>query len=490
MSHWRALHRAAVLSAWFLVGSAAPFVAPFPAEAQWGDGYYEQPDSYASPPPRRRPRETGGDGAYGARAPARRYAPQEAQRQFFWPWEDQSQQAQPQPRTPPSYSRPPRPRPPVATTPPSRPRVADEPRRTRPPVAAPGAAGGDQARRRRAAPPSSVADNPAPAQKTEPKVQIAVFGDTLAGYLSKGLDQAFEENPEVAIVDRSRGDSGLVRKDVVDWAKAADEYLKSNPKVTYGLFMVGVNDRQPMREGEQTLDPLTPEWRTAYAARVDAVVKTFVERKIPLVWVNLPPVRSESLSRDLAAINDLVRERVQKAGQTFVDIWPGFVDERNRFVSVGPDVDGQDSKLRTSDGIHFTSSGSRKVAHFADVELKRLMGVGDAKAIEQPAEVAAAPAAGPALGGAGLDDNSAIDRKITAMLPSLPEPPGIPTLPVKPSAGPVVPLIRAETSPGGALLAKRPRDSDPAGTVERTLQRGYAPTPQPGRADDFRWPPG
>jgi len=76
------------------------------------------------------------------------------------------------------------------------------------------------------------------------------------------------------------------------------------------------------------------------------------------------------------------------------------------------------------------------------------------------------------------------------MLPSLPEPAAIPALPVKPAAGPVVPLLRTETSPGGALLSGRPQEGDSMGTVERTLQRGNAPAPQPGRADDFRWPPG
>jgi len=40
------------------------------------------------------------------------------------------------------------------------------------------------------------------------------------------------------------------------------------------------------------------------------------------------------------------------------------------------------------------------------------------------------------------------------------------------------------------LLTGRPRDGDNLGTVERTLVRGAAPLPQPGRADDFRWPPG
>lgn len=443
----------ALAMAWMLA-------APQPAAAQWGDSY-DAPaaDPYDAPPRRAR---RGYADEYGyARPPARRAAPpQEAARQFYWPWEDQPRaQPAPPPQAPPGYTRPQRQRAPAAAS------------------------------RRRPSPPPAVAQPKAKVPKATPTTQVAVFGDSLASYLVKGIDEAFSDNADVAVLDRSKADSGLVRKDVVDWAKAADDFLKATPNVSYGLMMVGVNDRQAIRDGDQSYEALSDKWRELYAARVDAVIKVFADHKVPLIWVGLPPVRSETLSRDFATINDLVRERVQKAGQTYAEVWQGFVDDRNRFAVSGPDVDGQEARLRTSDGIHFTPAGARKVAHFADVELKRLMGEKGGLPADQPA---AAIAATPSEGGAGLgsEDTAAIDRKITAMLPSLPEPPGIPSLPVKPAAGPVVPLGRTEISPGGMLMTGRSAEGDATGTRERSLQRGAAPLPQPGRADDFRWPPG
>ena len=446
-----------------LVLLAAPMVmASAPeASAQWGDSY-DAPRNDPYYAPRRRPRD---DDSYGGRQGNRRYsAPQqEAPRQFYWPWEEKPQQAQPAPAPMPT-ARPTRPRAPV---------VIDEqryyPRRPR---------------------PAPVVAQPKPVQpKAEPSIRIAVFGDSLASYLSRGLDDVFEDNADVAILDRSKPDSGLVRRDVIDWPKAAEDFLKTSPKVAYALVMLGANDRQPIREGAETVDPGTERWRELYRDRVDAMVKVFANQKIPLVWVGAPPMRSEPLTKELSGINDIIRDRVGRAGVTYVDIWPGFVDERNRFTMTGPDLEGQEAKLRTSDGVHFTKAGARKVAHFADVELKRMMGSSG------PAEAPAAAVAttpGPVLDGEAhkLDDVGAIDRQITAMLPSLPEPPGIPALPVKPLAGPVVPLGRAEVTPGGALISGRPRDGDASGTVERVLQRGAAPVPQPGRADDFKWPPG
>ncbi len=192
-------------------------------------------------------------------------------------------------------------------------------------------------------------------------------------------------------------------------------------------------------------------------------------------------MRSESLTRDFASINDLVRERVQKAGQTYVDIWQGFVDDRNRFTATGPDVEGQEARLRTADGIHFTSAGARKVAHFADVELKRLMGARGGQPAEPPT---AAPVAtnNPAEGtpAPGLDDTAAIDRKITAMLPSLPEPPGIPTLPVKPAAAPLCRSAGPRPRPAARSSAVAPPRATPPAPA--SAASSAVPPPCPSRA--------
>ena len=450
-----------------LAGLGLGLLAAGPAAAQYGYGYggYEG---------RRAPREAYPDPYYGrtyrepARDPyARRGPPRpapEPQRDFYWPWEDRPA-AQPQQ---PAYA-------------PRRERnYADQP----------------AARPRRPAPrPAPVIAREPPAKpKTNPGVQIAVFGDSLAELVGQGIDEAFSDNADVAVFRRAKGDSGLVRKDVVDWPKAAADYLTANPKVTYAVVMLGANDRQAIREGGQSVEPGDDRWRELYRDRVDAMIKVFTDRKVSLVWVGAPPMRNDGLSTGLASLNDLYRERVERAGGAYVDIWPAFVDDQNRYAANGPDVDGQPARLRLPDGVHFTAAGYRKAAHFADLAIKRLM---EGRTAPSAPPVAALPAVDPpkapgrdAAPGAPLDDAAAIDRLITASLPSLPEPPGLPALPTKPLSGPVLPLTRTEVSPGGALATGRPRlDNDAGFTLDRALNRGAASPAPRGRADDFRWPP-
>lgn len=325
------------------------------------------------------------------------------------------------------------------------------------------------------------------ARDVEPTAFVAVFGDNLADLLAQGLSDNLIDLPAVAVQRRGRANSGLVRADFHDWPKSIQETLTPDVKIDVALFMIGSNDRQSIREGDTVHEPLSPRWRELYTQRIDAVIQAFAQRKTPLVWIGAPPMRIERLSTDLIAFNDLYRERVQRANAVFVDIWPGFVDEENRYSQNGPDLSGQPARLRTGDGVHFTRAGARKAAHFAESEIRRLLG-GAAAA----APIIALPGSLPDLTDETLDPAAraaAADRLIDAAMPLLPQPPSLGGLAPRPVAGPVHTLTRVELSEGGALLTTPPKfTGETAYITERALVHGVAPAPRAGRIDDFRWP--
>jgi hypothetical protein len=315
--------------------------------------------------------------------------------------------------------------------------------------------------------------------KVNPSTHVVVFGDALADLAGEGLEDIFADTPDVAVVSKVRADAGLVRNDTGDWPKVIQETLNGGQKITVAVMMLGTGDRQAIREGDATHEPVSDRWKALYRDRVDAVVRVFRERGVPLVWIGLPPVKNEKTSADLIVMNEIVRDTVQRAGFVYVDIWPGFVDDANHYAAVGPDVDGQNKRLRANDGVLFTKAGARKVAHFADTEIKRIL---DARQVGSAVAAVPVPAETPSEG-------ATVDTMINAALPPLPEPPGMPPIQAKPVAGPVLPLTRPELAPGGTLISGRPRlDGDGAYNVQKTLREGVAPAPRPGRADDFRWP--
>ena len=145
-------------------------------------------------------------------------------------------------------------------------------------------------------------------------------------------------------------------------------------KVTVGVVMVGINERQSVREETgATFEPRSERWVQIYTRRVDQLMALFKAKNVPLFWVGLPAMKSSRLSQDMQFYNEIIRERAARAGVPFVDVWDGFVDESGQFVTSGPALDGQTRRLRGSDGIHFTRAGGRKLAHFVERDIRLLL---------------------------------------------------------------------------------------------------------------------
>jgi hypothetical protein len=153
---------------------------------------------------------------------------------------------------------------------------------------------------------------------------------------------------------------------------------------------------------------------------------------------------------EMSYLDGLYRARAEKTGITYVNIWDGFVDDQGRYAVQGPDFEGQIRRLRSGDGVHFTTAGALKLAHYAEHDLRHLLS----------------------------------KRVVPIALPGSDAGGGTAT-----AIGPVVPLD-ANAGEGGELLGAgrgpAPAMSDPIAT--RVMSRGAAIAAPVGRADDFSWP--
>ena len=324
----------------------------------------------------------------------------------------------------------------------------------------------------------------APAQAT---FHVQVIGDTLAIAAYEGLVEAFADKPEIGFTDQARDASGLIRSDYFDWAKYAADTAKAKDKPDFVVIMLGANDGQPIRDGADVLEALSDRWSELYAPRIDAVLAPFIAAHIPVAWIGLPPMRADKYDALAVKLNAIFRERVERAGGKFIDIYDAFTDENGDYDAFGPDVEGQKVKLRLSDGIHFTKAGERKIAHFLEAEIRRVF---DKR--NPVSDVAALP---PDIEQAADDINAQIRREMgEPAAPTAPTAPSAPaaTAPVgpppRPLAGPIIPLTGLPISPGGALASRETHPLSEPAEVTKVLRVGEPDDPAPGRADDFSWP--
>ncbi|MCC3244088.1 DUF459 domain-containing protein [Methylocystis sp. WRRC1] len=345
-----------------------------------------------------------------------------------------------------------------------------------------------------AATPGAEQTTTAPA--VPPSYFVAVMGDTLGILLSNGLQEAFSDKPDIAVLRKGKESSGLVRDDFYDWPKAARELAGGSQKIDVAVMMIGSNDRQTLRQGADALDPLSPKWREIYAARVDAIIAAFKEKKIPVVWVGLPVMKNESYSADMAKLNEIFRDRASANGAVFVDLWEALADERGQYSAFGPDINGQIVKLRSGDGVHFTEAGARSVAHFVASEVKKLY---DARKPAEPAPASGQPTATAPAGQDGQPASQTAGHGAPNGAPVVFRSPveapvsSAPTLPDRPAIGPTQPLNAVPATAGGEL-ARRTQAAPAADAGAQALTRhvfveGGDQAPRPNRADDYSWKP-
>jgi len=365
------------------------------------------------------------------------------------------------------------------------------------------------------APAPRKADKDAPL----PTTSIVVMGDAMADWLAYGLEDAFADAPEIGIVRKNRQASGLLRYDTkgdLDWWHVAKDLL-AQEKPNYVIMMLGINDRQNIRErdlakeaekkakdqqdkkeadkkeadkkepeakpadqdaakkvpGEEAdgvvppepprgkratgvLEFRTEQWAQVYSRRIDDTIAALKSKGVPVFWVGLPAIRGTKSTSEMVYLNDLFRARAEKAGVIYIDVWDGFVEESGKFTQFGPDFEGQNRRLRSSDGVFFTKYGARKLAHYVEREIRRFMGN------RGPIALPSGP-----MGPVPTDGKPA----------------------ARPLAGPVVPLTVTPAN-SDALLGGAGGGGSAYGDAlaRQVLVKGETMNAPYGRADDFVWP--
>jgi hypothetical protein len=199
-------------------------------------------------------------------------------------------------------------------------------------------------------------------------------------------------------------------------------------------------------------------WVELYSKKIEEMVAVVKSKGVPVIWVGLPAIRGGNGPKDMLFLDSLYREAAGKAGITYVDVWDGFVDERGLMMQKGPDFEGQIRQLRSYDGVYFTKYGARKLAHYVEREITRLLATRLAP-IALPQEPA-------------TPDANAV--------PGQPAP--------RPMAGPITPLVAASVNSDQLLGGPGTRPAAVDALAARTLVKGEALAPPAGRADDFMWP--
>jgi hypothetical protein len=171
------------------------------------------------------------------------------------------------------------------------------------------------------------------------------------------------------VIVQGVGSSSFVRPDFFDWPTKIDEQIAANT-FDIAVFIIGINDRQKMRLNGESHGSLTPPWTTEYSARVSNVVRALRAANKPVVWIGLPPMEAPKFGKAMIQVNEIQRLAAFSGGAEFLDIYERFATEEGGYTSRGPDLNGNQVRMRKDDGIHFSAAGADKLAFYLSQTIK------------------------------------------------------------------------------------------------------------------------
>jgi hypothetical protein len=214
--------------------------------------------------------------------------------------------------------------------------------------------------------------------------RLLEIGDSLGDDLEYGIRHELQHTPGLKLIQRNKVSTGLSASWFYNWPAHLKTFLHAHhPNLV--VIMFGANDEQALDVDGVSRPFGSPKWRSAYIARVRKIDQLVTKAGAYAFWVGLPIAAPKSYSQGLKALNAIYRQvALSTPGVTFQPMWQLLATKGGNYRG-GADVNGVQSALRVSDGIHFTSTGELVIGTFIARQLATVYNV--KLRLEEPAYI-------------------------------------------------------------------------------------------------------
>ncbi|ECQ5371458.1 GDSL-type esterase/lipase family protein [Campylobacter coli] len=161
--------------------------------------------------------------------------------------------------------------------------------------------------------------------------------------------------------DLSKQNTGLSYKSYFDWAKATKEAFAKNPNIKYLVVLLGANDPWDIKKGGVYHRFGSDSWIDIYTYRVNEIINIAKQHHVKILWFEIPPVKKNELNEKIQILNKIYSEEILKNKQIFINT-KLFFSVNDEFSTYIKNENNKSIKMRTDDGIHFTSNGAKEMS--------------------------------------------------------------------------------------------------------------------------------
>lgn len=204
---------------------------------------------------------------------------------------------------------------------------------------------------------------------------VLLLGDSMmAGSLGSAIAQSLGREPKPRLVRAVQTATGLSRPDVFDWMTVLPPLLeRDKPRLV--ICSLGANDASDMWQVNGVLEFGRPGWRSAYTARVKAMMQALTAGGARVLWLGLPPMRV--FSDRARSLNKIFAQAASGVpGVEYLDV-EMLVSRNGEYATFLKNPDGRFVRVRMEDGVHYAPAGGKLISRWlVDWIYERRAGLG------------------------------------------------------------------------------------------------------------------
>lgn len=198
----------------------------------------------------------------------------------------------------------------------------------------------------------------------KPQDQVFFAGDSMMQGVAPHVQKALLERFNIKTINLSKQSTGLAYPKLFDWPKTIKDTIVSNPHIKVLVVFLGPNDPwdMPNPKGGAYLKYESVEWENVYRDRIASIIQTANQHDVRVIWITPPNMKKSSLNKQMIYLTHVVADEVQKHQALSIDSREILGSMDNVYSDYFQD-NGKAIKVRSADGIHFSSDGQKRIAN-------------------------------------------------------------------------------------------------------------------------------
>lgn len=194
--------------------------------------------------------------------------------------------------------------------------------------------------------------------------KVFFAGDSLMQGVAPHVQKWLKKEFNIESVNLSKQSTGLSYPSFFDWPLTIENTIKSDKNIKLLVVFLGANDSwdfpNPKQPHKAYLKFKTEEWESVYRQRIQRIIDFSLSRGVKIIWVEVPYMKKATLNSQMLYLNELYHSEVDKKG-IFVAV-ADSMSLGDKKYSDSIYINDKLTRLRSKDGIHFTSKGQQFIA--------------------------------------------------------------------------------------------------------------------------------